>query len=455
MLRPAPSPSFESVCRAALWTHAIAIALVAAGCSGAPVNPSSPAFIAPPVSPSPVVQRLEIVVRVDSRYAKVPGFNERLADRFGSVSDHMAARFGLPITVVRIERWATDPNVTDIEQLLVALEEVDDPMADLVFGITSAPAPLRPRVTDYAHSRYAGRHAVVRSLSARIPADDPEGLHRAEVTLILNALGRIFGALPACGPVIMTNAALNVHTLPQALVVHRWTPYNLALVGLHASIDLRRRTAAGPRVPKNVARRALAQLDDASSDVRRCAGRRFEPRRALLAALLEDIVPASPPPQLVVGPALGVDDAKRLSAAQRAIDEGRAADGLADCAEIATRAPASEAPRCAGIAAELVGDANAAVRHLRAYLTHHPGDGDVVMRLARILGRSGDDGAARALLEGFVAARPNHVPARLNLGIAYARLGKYAAAREMWQAVIDRSPDHADARALLSQLPTE
>ena len=76
-----------------------------------------------------------------------------------------------------------------------------------------------------------------------------------------------------------------------------------------------------------------------------------------------------------------------------------------------------------------------------------------MLRLAKLVGRSGDDGAARGLLRRFVESHPDHLRARVNLGVALARLGDYAGAREQWEAVLQRAPGQSDARELLEQLP--
>ena len=105
------------------------------------------------------------------------------------------------------------------------------------------------------------------------------------------------------------------------------------------------------------------------------------------------------------------------------------------------------------MAAARTGRGPEAIRHLRAWLAHHPDDGEAVLLLAREVGKGGDDGAARALLARFVEAHPEHVQARINLGVAMARLGDLAGARQHWEVVLQKAPNNADARDLIEQLP--
>lgn len=431
-----------------LWTHRalVAVALLGAlaGCGPRRATGGAAEAMPTPPPPRPTVRTLRVVAVVDEAWRRLPQFEARVRAVVEGASAFAAGEFGL---VLKLEKVAPWPGADGLEGArLDALERaVPAPGADLVVGFTATPPPRRPRMAELAPSRYAGRHAVVHGLGRYF--DDPAALRAAEVRALLNALGRIYGALPSCHGGVMAPQPTEFPASPAAW---RWGPTNRTLVAAHAPIDLRpaRTDEAASRVPAAVAERARRVLMRPGPDLQ-CALDAVDARRALLAAVMSaaQAADATPDTLLPDGEAQAED---AVEAAERDLEADPAA-AFEVCRPIADAAPAVAA-RCAGRASEALGLHDDAVRYYRAWLAHHPDDEAVVLRLAREVGRDGDDEAARALLARAVEAHPDFVEARLNLGIALARLGRYAEAAAAWRAVLARDPDHAEARRLLDEL---
>lgn len=383
--------------------------------------------------PAPVVQKLRVVALAGPRYRRVAGWRDRIGDRLDSVADQLAVRFGLQLEVVDVAEWtALDDG---LDRLLTALEEAaPHPTADLVVGFTAAPPPRRARMQNLVRAEYAGRYVVARSQATYFRPSQTEALHHAEVRALLHGVALVFGAVPDCPPSLMARRA---SFAPLERRHWRWTPLNLGLVRAHATLDLRR----PGKVPTDIAQAALELLAKTPGEAGRCEARAVTARKALLGAVLK--AGQAPPPVK--------DDAVERGRAALAAGDAQAAYDL--CDPVAARAPDGDAPLCAGHAAAALARWGDAVRNLRAHLAFHPDDESAVLRLAKAVGRDGDDEAARALLLRYVAAHPDHVRARLNLGVAHARLGDYDAARAAWQAVLGRDPENADARDLLARIP--
>lgn len=448
------------------WLFCLTAALLA-GCARPAARPETAAVIAPPGPPKATVRTLSVVALADDTWQRVPRFEARIAAVIGDASAHLAARFGLALELRRIAPW--DPPPGDSAALLAELERRDPaPAADLVIAFTARPPPRRVRMPDLARSRYAGRSAVVHGLGRYFEA--PDARHAAEVRALLHAVGRVFGALPDCGEGVMAERPADRIVDPAAW---RWGATNVALIEAHVGMPLRgpdTQGAQGGRVGAEAAAAARQALAAPGPDLR-CDPVALDERRALLAAVMTAERRAN---EAAEGTgALLADDEEGLTQheADRAAVERAEAALAADsavvdptattatataafttCAPIADRDPALAA-RCAGRAAEILGRHDDAIRYLRAWLSHHPDDEEALLRLAREVGRDGDDAAARALLEQAVAEHPEFDAARLNLGIARARLGDYPGARAAWEALLARDPEHAEARRLLDQLP--
>jgi len=427
--------------------------MVLAGCGGPARAPEEGSAVdLSGARPLPEIQRLRAVALVDGRYRRIPNYDQRVGDRLDAVSDHLAARFGLPLDLLSVRPWTPPRETGEVEALLAEIEEADAakpgglaPEADLVIVFTAQPPPRRPKMQNLVRSRYAERFIVARSLTSLFPPEAVAALHQAEVVALLHGIGRVFGATPTCEGTIMADEPAFLGQ-PPPLDLGRWLPLNLALVRAHATLDLRH-AGRGSKIPGDIAARALELLASAPPAVERCAGPRLTEREALLRSVTKH----RPAPEK---PAPEANEAarRRVPGGLAALAAGDAARAFAACEPAAAMEPASDAARCAGLAADRLGRSRDAARYLRAWLAHHPGDEDVVLALARVIGRDGDDRAARALLEGFVSAHPKNVRARVNLGVASARLGDLDAARAQWEAVLRRDPGNADARELLDQL---
>ncbi len=383
--------------------------------------------------PVPRVQRLRVVAVATPSYRRLPTWRARIGDRVDSAADLLAARFGIELHLARVASW--DGEADDLDALLQAVSGAH-PDADLVMSFTAAPPPRRARMRDMVRALYAGRAVALRSQTTWFRPAETEAVHHAEVRALLQGVGTVFGALPDCPPSLMAERPSFEPLEPQNW---RWSPLNLALVRIHATLDLR----APGKVPADIALRALEAISAAGAP--RCEEDAVARRKVLLGAVVQAASAPEDPQQ--------AKDAAELARGQSALEAHRYAEALERCGAVAVRDPASGAARCAGFALEAQSRWDEAVAALRAHLAHHPDDEEAVLVLARAVGRAGDDGAARALLVRYVEAHPEHLRARVNLGVAHARLGDYEAARAQWQSVLERDPKNADALDLLSRLP--
>lgn len=427
------------------WLFCLVAGLAAALSACARPAPQAEIALVTPGPAQATVRTLTVVALADESWQRVPGFEARIQTTVADASAHLAAAFGLVLDLRRVAPW--DPPPGGAAPLLAALEERRlAPAADLVLAFTARPPPRRARMPDLARSRYAGRYGVLLGLARYHP--DPRTRRAAEAHALVHLVGRIFGALPDCGRGLMAERPPSTLADP---AVWRFGPTNTALIEAHLPLD---GDGDDLKVGADAAARARQVLVTPGPDVR-CDATTVDDRRALLAAVVTAARTAAAPTEL-----LSDEPGART---QREVDRAGVDDALAmietdpgaaytACAPIADRAP-ELAARCAGRAAEELGRHDDAIRYLRAWLSRHPGDEDTLLRLAREVGRDGDDAAARALLERAVAEHPDFIDARLNLGIARARLGDYPGARAAWQAVLDRRPDHVEARRLIEQLP--
>jgi tetratricopeptide (TPR) repeat protein len=400
-----------------------------ASCAGAPPETTQTRSEPRAVTTMPRAPRvLRLALRFDARYALVAGAERRAREAVAAAAGALAP-VGLSLSVDSVAPLATDADQPGAQRQLDALERSlgdDTASADLVvlFAATPAPDPVR---AEHVAARYAGRAIFVRSMTLYFPPEDTAGLVAAETRLLLQGVATVFGALPFCTDPLLAGA------FPPTDALSRFDPRNEALIAAHRELDLR--AGAGPRVPVDVARAATALLAESTPRERRCAARAFADRQAVLNSVLSP--PPAPPPL----PSAPPDETPEM-AWQR-------------CEPSARQSPGTPATRCAGLAALATGRIPDALRHLRVWIADHPEDVEAVLALARTVGRSGDDGAARAMLAEYVAAHPDAVAVWLNLGVAEARLGRPAQARAAWQRVLALQPDHTDARALLAKLPPE
>jgi thioredoxin-like negative regulator of GroEL len=392
------------------------------GCSGprraAPVGPLDQTL-----TPAPLTRRISVIALADPRWQLLPDHRERIGERIDAASDQLSARVGMQLELRSIQPWNTP--VPTLPDALDALAK--DPVgkdADLVILFTARTVDGRATIDRLEASRYAGRHAVIRSLTPYL-GETPIWLHAAEVVLIERAIARIHGALRICGQGVMGDGT---GILARHASAWRWHPRTLALMRAHAKISRKQRrlTPAG-------AQAALKALESTGA----CDRVAVDERRAVLRAL------AKPPESR---------HAAQVAEGEALLEKGQAKAALGRCAPVAEREP-ELAAGCAGRASAALDDHEGAAHYLRAHLAHHPDDQAAVLMLAKAIGRNGDDGAARSLLARYVEAHPTHLEARVNLGIAMARLGDYPGARAQWEAVLAVKPDHPAAKRLLQQLP--
>lgn len=432
----------------------LAVALVGAlalvGCGLDRVDRPDTSVMPRPPEPQPTVRRLAVVALVDGGWRRLPGFEDRIRVTVGAASAFLSGYFGVELGLERVAPWpAAEGAAAELERLAALETAAPLPAADLVIGFTADAPPRRAAMADLARSRYAGRHVVIFGLGRAYT--DPARRRAAEARSLLNAIGRIYGALPSCRAGIM---APRVPEQPELSGAWRWGRTNRALIAAHAAIDLRPTETGPTRIPTAVAGRAREILARPDDDLR-CDLPAVDRRRILLAEVMlaAERAGAEPGPEGELLSDAAPTDTRELAAvaaAEAALTDDPAG-AFETCRPIAEQAPAVAA-RCAGRASEALGLHDDAIRFYRAWLAHHPEDEQTLLSLAREVGRDGDDEAARALLARAVAEHPGFVEARLNLGIALARLGRYPEARAAWQAVLERAPEHAEARRLLEEL---
>ena len=90
-----------------------------------------------------------------------------------------------------------------------------------------------------------------------------------------------------------------------------------------------------------------------------------------------------------------------------------------------------------------------AARYWRAHLSFFPNDKGAHLGLARNVGRTGDDDAARAILTQAVRQFPDWIDGRIELGIALYRLGQEKEARALWVSILEQNPTHPEVKQLI------
>lgn len=425
------------------------LGIMVAGCGGrgSSTGVSSAGAAAPTAPARPITRTLRVAALVDPTYRKLPQFSARLRGVVADASATLEREFGLALRLEAMEPW-TVPEA-DTNEVIDRLEQVaPGGGADWVLVFSAHPPPRRARMPHVAASRYAGRYVLLTSLGRFVPEGGPR-LRRAEAQGLLHAFGRTFGALPACGRGVMTQRIRAAAERGSTT----FGPTNRALIEAHLTLPL----AVGKgeaRITPRIAATAITVLSRPGKDVD-CDRPRIESRRRLLSEIVraaESDTSGEPEGGPAPEPVSPDDGERQIVTAAMAILEQDPDAVWRACRSIAERRP-EVGGRCAALAAEALDQPEVAERYLRAWLAHHPADEDAVLRLARIVGRAGDDEAARALLADAVGRNPAFIAARINLGIALARLGDFTGARAAWRAVLDREPEHSEARALLDQLP--
>ena len=408
-------------------------------CSCAPPAPATSSIKAGQTrAPFPVVQRLSVTVHLDPSLGSIDAVRDSASELLAIAGDHLAARFGLELQVTRFVTWKDVP--ARMPAALDALEAQGQDSTDLALGFFYAPADSRVTAADRVLSRYLAPSFVVAPTSLSHPLSFQSPGAATDIQALLQGLGTIFGALPGCGDTVMSTERLSTHKRSLS-----WGPTNARIIRLHAALDLDRAHRTG--LPQDLAQRVSNLLGQPGTDLVCDKNGHLTRRRRIMAEVLAPRIRAA---------------ARQAESRPQALDSGLAAlqaqdytTALANCGPVAEKYPAGPATPCAARAAEALGRDELAIRFYRASLANGPKETALRLALARLVGRAGDDAAARALLERCVAEDPTSNKARLNLGIARARLGDLDGARAAWRAVLERDPNNMEAKALLLQLDAQ
>ena len=415
------------------WLLALGLGLALA-CGGQPSPDTGPNAVKTP-PPVPTVQRLDAVVLLDPSLGAPNAVRAHASALLALIGDHLASRFGLELNVVSYGPWTDVPS--DLRRGHDALvSSTAGTNADLIIGFAHTPARRRAKIADMVAARYLSRAIAVGPRSF-----GPTGRRRqppsADAHALLQGVGTLFGALPACGHTVMGREHAPNHTKTVS-----WGPTNARLVRLHAPLDFRRASKAG--LPPDLAQRVSRLLGIPGTDLACDRNGQVTRRRRVMVQLLAPRIRAAAEAKGASG--------EGLSAGVAALEADDPATALAHCGPLAEHTPAGPATLCAAQAAERSDRSEDAIRFYRALLAHDPDHAGALLALARLVGRDGDDAAARALPARCVTAHPDSIDARLNLGVALARLGDLQGARATWSALLERDPKHEEAKTLLRQL---
>lgn len=360
---------------------------------------------------------------------------QRASALLAAVGDRLVNQFGLELQIKRFVPWeAPYPTLTAaLEGLTTRVDE----RTDLHFGFLLTSAQSVRVASPRVESRYLGPALVISPIALGGSARSRGARGAADIRALLQGIGTIFGALPACGDTVMSD-----DTHRKSTPSFQWGPTNARLIRLHSALDLARAREGG--LPPDLAQRASKHLGQPGADLR-CDRRGHLTRRLrVVAEILAPRIQAAA--QAPSRPSTSISDGLAALAAR----DYRTA--LARCRPAAESDPTGPATTCAARAAEALGETTLAIRFYRAALANGRKETALRLALARLVGRAGDDAAARALLETCVTDDPGSVKAWLNLGVARARLGDLQGARRAWRTVIELAPDHREAKSLLRQL---
>ncbi|MEE2787334.1 MAG: tetratricopeptide repeat protein [Myxococcota bacterium] len=419
--------------------------IVSSAC--APFNRSKRPDVPLARRPPPLIQTIQVVALADPGYEQLPAYRQRIGDSLDSLSDVFLMTFGIRLNLMSIGRWPLKSNAKLSELLEQLQRDHPVPEADLVIGWTAHPALRSQQMSDRVLSQYSRRHMVIRHLGSLFP-NERHQQHSAELDALLYGVSRIFGAIGTCPPYIMSARARD-QVSPR---VPRWRPINLRLIRIHSTIDLR---SGGPP-PLDILRRAMRQFDGPDAPSTCPSESVVSHHKAMLEMLTKPTEPKQTPPKVEKeNLASKARVRQHIEAGRKALKAGDDSKALRICQPIAREIPDSGAALCAAKASESLGNQPLAIKYYRAHLAFNPTHLESLARLARLVGRLGDDDAARALLERALPLAPDDIELRINLGVAYARLGEYDEARKHWMHALTVNPQHSDARKLLRQLPTQ
>lgn len=365
---------------------------------------------------------LSVLAVADPAFSEVPAWCDRAKSRIQGVNSYLTEQnIKLELqaceTLSEISAFNSSALLGDLESAYNKDNHADLP--DLIVLFSSVPQSLRTTNEEMVAAHYASPYIVVFSHALRLNINDGESLHLAETKALLRGTALALGAL-FCS---------KDDVLQQILLYEEQTM-------LRANHDLHLQDGLTFGLSSKGNEDAMSALNNYPKTCNVKVKERF---KALSVAH---------------------DERKNyeifLEQASIAADEGLNAlasgnpsKALNLCSKYADRLPESKAARCAGLAADAIGETVKAVVYLRAYSSIHQTDAEVIRALARQLGRGGDDAAALALLRRFLDYDPNDRLARLNLGIAALRVGLQAEAREAFEYLLNQDPNDKEAAELL------
>lgn len=337
----------------------------------------------------------------------------------------------------------------------------------LWLAVTSFPPGSFPRLSELALSRPHARTLAVRRLSGL--GGLAEGAELSEGRLLARAVASALGAVEGCEADAMSMSRDSLLGWRAPLEVSAAPP--LAPQGSPLSSPLAPRAPMGQGAPPQASR--LPRLPPLTFSARNVSLTRAEGPCERL-ALLDRACAAQQPSARLYAHAC-YRDAEAWAGAlgrgelgveaweeERAIGRGAEArlrgdvrEAFARCSPVADHSPGGFAAWCAGEAAAALGDSEAAIRYLRAYLSARPDEVRATLLLAKLLGRGGDHLSAAALLSSVVAqgglTEPQRSEALYNLGVARAQVGDWRGADEAWAALPPGSDEASRAAPLRAE----
>lgn len=413
------------------------------------------------------VPRLKLIVNDLNKYFSDTRFRFRL----GLIQSWESTEEGSEIALSRLK-----------ESLLKTWESSPISMRGLIVGIVGSSPPSFSQMDDLRRTQLGSPAIIIRELSTFYDGSLKQG-DQALGRLLARSIAEVFGAAPTCergwssasrdellgllhsshyGSTTFqkTQRITKTQTLPASTVMssieERWRFTDLEWGPLSKRIFLN-----------------FAKLEEGSAlTLQRSVHHSCEDWRSF-----QSFCPQSSQLQRVLAEGCFQDEAelitayndKRLEDPQwadervivegiLALNEGKFRRAWESCSSIAQHNPASNASRCAGLAAHHLNLDEEASIFLRAHLSHHPLDFEAQAALAKSLGRLDRDEEAVGLLRRLSAYPETQLgPIRsniyFNLGVAEARIGNWSAAIKAWQALSSTDQEFDEAQRLIKAAP--
>ena len=388
----------------------------------------------------PPARRLSVGLYFESTLQEQGLTAEMLSEMAHRTSSSMATSLSMALQVVTVDALPFSLSQdTSMIQFEAWCNQSNRPKPEVTFLITQSSEPLKS-IHKAVEASYLGRTVVLRFGPETDFSKGGRDFIASGKSKIQFAIGRIFGGLPSC---ISTVLSPSRRPLPYRPL--RWLSANVGLINAHRKIDLKSVNGSPALLPKPIIARVIDQLRTAPDGLRCQAQRDVLRRRALLVAAQEK--------QALVQSGNLASRARdyALEDALGALAKGELREAFLQCSALVEQDPdLPGAARCAGQASEVLDDGSRAIFYYRVHLAAWPDDLEIVMSLAKLLGRRGDDAAALSLLRHAVHIAGSSMAPRINLGIALARMGQLREARKAWREIIAMDPDNQDAIDLLN-----